>query len=57
MKSLRLKKHLKKIKKNLVPKFKLGKLTKKVTLNFDKTYKKLSNKKKKVKKHKDISTI
>jgi len=42
MKSTKLKKHLKKLKKNLVPKFKLGKL--------------LNNKKKKVKKLKKIKS-
>ena len=47
MKFIKIKKHLKKIKKNFVPEFNLSKLTKKVTSNFDKTYKKLSKKKKK----------
>ena len=44
------------LKKNFVAKFTLSKLTKKVTLKLDKTYKKLSNKRKKVKKLKKIKT-
>ena len=46
MKSIKIKKHLKKIKKSFIPKFTLIKLSKKVTSNFDKTYKKLSSRKK-----------
>ena len=54
MKTTKIKKHLKKIKKSFVPRLNISKLTKKVTSKIDKTYKKLSNKRKKVKKLKKI---
>ena len=50
MKSYKIKKKVKKVKKSFVQKLIFSKLTKKVKSNFDKTYKKLSNKRKKVKK-------
>ena len=46
MKAIKIKKHLKKIKKNFVPKISFGILTKKVKKNIDKTYKILRKKKK-----------
>ena len=46
MKAIKIKKHLKKIKKNFVPKISFGILTKKVTKNIDKNYKILRKKKK-----------
>ena len=47
----------KKIKKNSAKKFIFNKLTQKVRLNFEKTFKKLNNKKKKVKKVKKIKKV
>ena len=56
MKNLKVKKKLKKFKKSFSSKLTFSKLTKKVKFNLDKTYKKLSTKKKKVKKFKNIRT-
>ena len=56
MKSIKAKKNLKKKKKIFAPKFTLSKLTKKITLNLDKTYKKLRKKRTKNKKLKKIKT-
>ena len=56
MKPSKIKKKLKKIKNIFAPKLSLSKISKKVKSNFDRTYKKLNTKKKKVKKFKKTRT-
>jgi len=56
MKTVKIKKHLTKLKKKFAPKISIHKFTKTVTSRIDRTYKKLSTKRKKVKKLKKVKT-